>query len=534
MAEMRRIGRVLLYNPPATPALFPNILRGIRVMSRFVQAAVLGLATMVPGAISAQSSSILPAEFPPATFEGNQYVDSSGCAFIRAGISGSVTWVPRMSQDRSQLCGFEPTFAGQAIAAAPIPDDVAIIVPDPVAAAAETAAAAPAQPAAAPAPAPSLASIFQPSAPTQTIASIQTPPNLGDQASAPPRIDAPTTAPIPAQAPTPAAAAEPAPITLAEACDGRTGLQPRFINARTGAPIDCGPAAAPEIIPASAPAPAPAAAPEPANAGVLRLTLSEICSRAAQDGTRFVDANTGQPIACPTAPTVFAGGPSVPSGPASPSAPAVPGLVAIPTAAPTAIATAAPVATGCANPRIAATPGTVSRCGPQVESPSGITSPLLATPGHSVARAPAGLAIRAPVPASNPVGVVPTPTAPAPGYVRAFDDGRVNLQRGLPAAAVVPQVVAQPEARISSRNVPQPTTNAHRYVQVGTYGNPANADNAVARLQALGLPVGRMRVTRNGQVYQAIAAGPFGSASALNAALQAARSAGYSDAFTRR
>ena len=44
-----------------------------------------------------------PAERPPSSFDGTQYVDSEGCAFIRAGISGSPMWVPRLSRDRERL-----------------------------------------------------------------------------------------------------------------------------------------------------------------------------------------------------------------------------------------------------------------------------------------------------------------------------------------------------------------------------------------------------------------------------------------------
>ena len=288
-------------------------------MSRFVRAAVFGLATIAPGAVVAQSSSILPAEFPPADFAGNQYVDSSGCAFIRAGISGNVTWVPRMTQQRNQLCGFEPTFGGQAVAAAPLPNNVEIIAPDPEVAAAEIAAGAPTDPAAeaVPANAPDLASIFAGPAPTPTTASLQTRPNLGAQAAPPPRIDAPAAAPVPATA---EAEPEPPTMTLAEACEGRSGVQPRFINANTGEPIDCGPAPTATLA-SAAPEPAAPAAPAAEDDGVLRLTLAEICTRAARDGTRFVDARTGDPVACPTAPTMMAGGPAVPSGPAAPQAP---------------------------------------------------------------------------------------------------------------------------------------------------------------------------------------------------------------------
>jgi len=43
---------------------------------------------------------------------GKQYVDSQGCVFIRAGIDGTVSWIPRISRSRQGVCGFRPTLAG--------------------------------------------------------------------------------------------------------------------------------------------------------------------------------------------------------------------------------------------------------------------------------------------------------------------------------------------------------------------------------------------------------------------------------------
>ncbi|REC58783.1 SPOR domain-containing protein [Rhodosalinus sediminis] len=65
-----------------------------------------------------------PAEFPPDGYEDRQFVDSRGCVYIRAGVDGTVTWVPRVNRDREHLCGFEPTFAE-----APAPDPAPEAVP---------------------------------------------------------------------------------------------------------------------------------------------------------------------------------------------------------------------------------------------------------------------------------------------------------------------------------------------------------------------------------------------------------------------
>ncbi|MBY5971989.1 SPOR domain-containing protein [Ferrimonas balearica] len=60
-----------------------------------------------------------PAEYPPASFRGSQYVDSEGCIYIRAGVDGSTTWVPRVSRDRKVVCGYQPTQVAGTSTAAP-------------------------------------------------------------------------------------------------------------------------------------------------------------------------------------------------------------------------------------------------------------------------------------------------------------------------------------------------------------------------------------------------------------------------------
>lgn len=51
-----------------------------------------------------------PAELPPLGFKGTQFVDSTGCVFIRAGFDGRERWVPRVLRSKKVVCGFKPSF----------------------------------------------------------------------------------------------------------------------------------------------------------------------------------------------------------------------------------------------------------------------------------------------------------------------------------------------------------------------------------------------------------------------------------------
>lgn len=101
------------------------------VMRRVTVAAVAMFCAMV-GVTSAFAQAV-PAEIPPASFRGEQYVDSRGCAFVRVGMGATTQWVPRVSGNRRQICGLSPSLAGAARTATvqtaprPAPQGVTII-----------------------------------------------------------------------------------------------------------------------------------------------------------------------------------------------------------------------------------------------------------------------------------------------------------------------------------------------------------------------------------------------------------------------
>ena len=116
----------------------------------FAVAAIAATFSLSSARAQTSSDGFVPAEFPPASYSGRQYVDSRGCVFIRAGIDGNVTWVPRVTRSRKAICGFQPTFAREAARAAPKSPDTTVAAaapakPKPAPVAVRTAKTAPAK-----------------------------------------------------------------------------------------------------------------------------------------------------------------------------------------------------------------------------------------------------------------------------------------------------------------------------------------------------------------------------------------------------
>jgi hypothetical protein len=158
---------------------------------------------------------------------------------------------------------------------------------------------------------------------------------------------------------------------------------------------------------------------------------------------------------------------------------------------------------------------------------------------------------------------VPTPPK---GYKLAWKDDRLNPNRGkgtaqgwadqdqvwtrkVPSELVAEQpatkrkkkvfaqsgttVITSTKGQAATAPVEKKAAKGGAFVQVGTFGVVSNADGAAARLQGMGLPVARAKITSGGRAMQIVMAGPFGSVADAAAALSMARRAGFGDAFIR-
>ncbi|WP_407495420.1 SPOR domain-containing protein [Pseudooceanicola sp. MF1-13] len=468
----------------------------MNAITRILSVVLLGLAG--PGAALAQAG---PAEYPPATFKGSQYVDSKGCVFVRAGVDGATQWVPRMARNRTAVCGFKPTqVAGATSGPAPVDRSGVTVI---------TAAV--------------------PEAGGSTAATVRTP-----------TVRTATTTRV-APRPTPsvrAAAPTAAPVVIRPAQPVVTGPSVRTV--RAAPPVYSAPAAPvvearPRIV---APSVAPqVAAPTARACGNLSATGQQYMGFGGAAGVRCgpqADYAPYAPGAAQPAPR-FAGAPGY-------ATPDYRGTTAVPNY--DARVPQAPVAAG---PRVFEVPRTnvqrVVRARTTTQAQIAPTARVLPRPAYEERVLSQGVQV-------------------PQGYRPIWEDDRLNPRRGeqtlqgmaqsnqvwtqttprrLVPVQIAPQAAAPqgyrvpnydtPRTTVSSRNVaPQRVASAGSYIQVGSYRTPANAQSVAQRLSANGLPV-RMR---NSGTAQMVMIGPFGNDRDLGNALNIARRAGFHDAFPRR
>jgi len=433
--------------------------------------------SMTPAEAQSRSAAQVPAEFPPAGFSGNQFADSRGCVYIRAGIDGNTTWVPRVTRSREAICSAQPTFARRAAEPAPTP----VLRPQ----ATEAAPAPVVRPQQArPQPAPQRTARAEPRRePIRTIAAPQPAPVQRRVTPAPrvvlpsPTIGAPVAvAPAPQQVvrvtrQTSGRVVQQ--VSKGGSCPGASALSQHYIN--PGA--RCGPQTQSSV------------------------TLVRRGETPKADGSNlFVMQQTDR------------------------------GTVLVP------------------KNQVASNTRIVPRhlYDPQNRTTRGIDVP---SGFQSVERDDRLNTQRA---VQTPQGVVQTRllwtnTVPRrlidantrrdasklyPELIYPFTD--MAGQRAYLATqskAKAPRAVAAAPMQVRRE---APASGGGAYVQVGTFGNPSNAQNTAQRLQNAGMPVRMGRYSKGGKTLQVVMAGPFSSSAQTQNALNAVRRAGFGDAFVRR
>lgn len=471
-------------------------------LTRFIVLMVLtgGALASVADAQSSRSGPV-PAEFPPGSFRGTQYVDSAGCVFVRSGIDGNVTWVPRVTRQRRQVCGQTPSLSATAraeaapVAPAPRVEQIAVAPP----------------PAATPAPAP------QPVPTTRAQPRVVTAPAPRPQPR-PAATPRPAPAPVIVQAPPAAPAPEPAaPVATraAAACQGASAISARYINSGSRFPVRCGPQ---QTVARATTAAAPVVTTAPVVRGVQTKPAARVHRVQAQPA----------PVVRQQAPRVITPRPTTR---VTQNTRVLPrqvydkrlqerGADVVPEGY-------APVWTDDRlNPRRAE------------QSLGGIARSRLIwtnTVPRRLVDQTTGKDVTAEVALVYPYTDVSTQQRDLGTVTLVRRDGKLmkRIQRNRTKTrtqTAPPKPVAQ--TRAAPKPAPQVAAKG-RYVQVGTFGVPSNAQQTAQRLARAGLPARIGTLTRGGKSYRVVLAGPFDTANALNSGLLAARSLGFADAFVR-
>lgn len=474
---------------------------------RFHRLAMLAstVALLGAGDLSAQTlrTASEPAEFPPSSYQGRQYVDSAGCVYVRAGVAGNVTWVPRVTRGRDQLCGFQPSLAPSVQAAAPAPaQPVVQAAPRPQPTAPAQAAPVPRATAAAPASAPTPRVIRQPAPvataqPLRRVTAVQAPAPQPVVAGAPLNALRPEADPRPIAITTPAAAQSPSrairvtqPDPARSACANLTGVSAAYTVQHKGSPVRCGPQGSPHVT--------------YSNRSTSNRTLVAAAPR--------------------------------------PGTPATPETV--------------PAYTRVAPARVYAS---------QQASLAGVSVPQGMQPVWEDDRLNPYRAHQT-FEGREQMLVMWTNTVPQrlidrrtgadaihqyPGLQPPYTSFEAQRAAGVTVATqgrYVPapmtrQQLAElptqptPRATVSTRSTPateRQSTPSHRYAQAGLFADPAQAQAAAQRIARSGLPARRGTLARDGRALTLVLAGPFNTQSQLDAGANRLRAMGFANVTLRK
>lgn len=464
------------------------------MISKYVTAALVAAMMAGTGGAFAKSLSlkdeVLPAEFPPASFKGNQYVDSRGCVFMRAGVDGNITWVPRVSRSRTVICGFKPTLPagqGRAIATAPATAPVQIVPAD-------------------------AAKVKSTSEGAVKVA----PSGRG--------------ADTPRPKPRPLFAAKPKPAAqrgVTQSATQKTATKKVMQPMRTVASISTMPrpvAPAPQVI---RPAPRALAAPQPAPRPVVIANAAPSCKGASAISAQYVGTSrAGLPVRC---------------------GPQKRGITARSSGA-TAGHAKSRVPTVRTAPEAAAIP--LNSVSPNTRIIPRHVYEMRRAAGHEQIKAPKGYRAAWTDDRLNPRRAEQTVagvqamdlrwTKTVPRKLYDARDGRVvnklfpalrypytSMAQQKKSSAIIVGRSESAASRVSTRR--SAASAGHSYVQVGSFGDGGNATRTAAKITAMGLPV-RMGKSN---ALTVVLAGPFDSTSHVQGALLAVRKAGFKDAFSR-
>lgn len=439
-----------------------------------VLCAALAIATGAPASAQIGGKLAVPAEIPPASYTGKQYVDSRGCVYIRAGIDGAVTWVPRVARSRKVICGFKPTgISGRQAEAprtAPKPEVIAI---------------APEPRSTRPAPQPEPRVVRQ--VPTQ-VAPRQAAPRSARYPA--PAVVTPV-APRVRRAAVPTTPAPYQPVddfgrtgqvktyarSATPACEGASPISQRYINDGKDFPVRCGPQPGPIVTYKGYTKKVKTAD------GVQRVRVPGVKVYAGKSGATHVTNHT---VIAPKA--AYARG-------ASEKVELPPGYEP-----------------AFKDGRLSTTRahGTLD----------GRRKMLLVWTSHTPRRL-----------IDRYTGQDVTHYFPKLRYpytsMQQQQTAYVSSKGQAPKAA--PKVVRKKAAPAVARAA------SHRFVQVGSFSSPDKAQSAIRRLQSAGLPVRISTYTKGGRAYQIVLAGPFKRQDQLDRALNTVRNRiGYRSASLRK